>query len=357
MHLDAWRSGRGEVKALDLRPGFGSLNWLVEIYKQSNAWTLHVSQRSRGMYVHALNLVLRHKGTNGTEVGTIDCTKFDARAVDKLYVRLQKGTRVERRLNTANKCMKCMARAWDAVQRLYPKVVPKDNPFRGVEMQHGSDTAKAATRLEAYALHQALIKAGEPHLAVVPIICFEWHQRPENVLGGYMTWPNYKPAGARNTVLIEHHKTGKQIPMPLWDGPIPLFPELTQYLDSLERLGVPIVLMRPRRSKGGAKIARPFLMRTARARVRKAARAAGLPDWLTMEACRHGGITELGDAGGTDQEVRASTGHDSSAFLVYLKQTEHQRTNAQRKRRIYLDLEKEQEQDKSQNGGDSRESE
>jgi hypothetical protein len=234
MHLDAWRSGRGEVKALDLCPGFGSLNWLVEIYKQSNAWTLHVSQRSRGMYVHALNLVLRHKGTNGTEVGTIDCTKFDARAVDKLYVRLQKGTRVERRLNTANKCMKCMARAWDAVQRLYPKVVPKDNPFRGVEMQHGSDTAKAATRLEAYALHQALIKAGEPHLAVVPIICFEWHQRPENVLGGYMTWPNYKPAGARNTVLIEHHKTGKQIPMPLWDGPIPLFPELTQYLDSLE---------------------------------------------------------------------------------------------------------------------------
>ena len=59
--------------------------------------------------------------------------------------------------------------------------------------------------------------AGEPHLAAVPIICFEWHQRPENVLGGYLTWANYKPADGRNTVTIEHHKTGKQVSMPLAD--------------------------------------------------------------------------------------------------------------------------------------------
>jgi hypothetical protein len=27
-HLDDWRSGRGEVKSLDLQPGYGTLNWL-----------------------------------------------------------------------------------------------------------------------------------------------------------------------------------------------------------------------------------------------------------------------------------------------------------------------------------------
>jgi len=34
----------------------------------------------------------------------------------------------------------------------------------------------------------------------------------------------------------------------------------------------------------------------------------------TLEACRHGGITELGDAGATEQEGMASTGHTSPAF-------------------------------------------
>jgi hypothetical protein len=264
---------------------------------------------------------------------------------------LQKGKRVERRLRSANLCMMRMARAWDAVHRLYPKVVPKENPFRGVEMWHGSDTAKAATRLEAYALHEALLAADEPHLAAVPIICFEWHQRPENVLGGYLTWPNYKPPGGRNTVTIEHHKTGKQVDMPLADRDGPLFPELVTYLDSLARLGIPIVLMKPKRLRGGAKqaVPRPFLFRTARNRVRKAARAAGLPDYLTLEACRHGGLTELGDAGATEQEGMASSGHTSPAFRIYQKHTERQRTNAQRKRRVYLELEKEQEQDKSRN--------
>jgi hypothetical protein len=95
----------------------------------------------------------------------------------------------------------------------------------------------------------------------------------------------------------------------------------------------------------------------ARNRIRAIARAAGLPDYLTLEACPHGGITELGDAGATEQEGMASTGHTSRAFRIYQKHTKHQRTNAQRKRRIYLALEKEQEEDKTQNGPLRRDSE
>ena len=292
-------------------------------------------------------------------MGTIQCIKFDAKAVDKLYLALQKGTRVERRLRSANLCMIRMARVWDVVHRLYPKVVPKDNPFRGVEMQHGNDTAQPASRTEAYALHKVLLDAGEPHLAAVPLICFEWHQRPENVLAGHLTWPNYRPSNGRNTVTIEHHKTGKLVSMPLSDREGPLFPELVAYLDGLERLGIPIVLMKPKRLRGGAKVAvpRPFLLRTARNRVRAIARAAGLPDYLTMEACRHGGLTELGDAEVTEQEVMAASGHATpDAARLYLKRTARQRASAARKRRILLALEKEQG-DKTQNGPLRRDSE
>src|SRR5262249_27232733 len=87
-----------------------------------------------------------------------------------------------------NVCIVRMARAWDAVQRLYPANVPTQNPFPGVELEHGKGTTKPATRAEAYALHDALVAMREPHLAVVPLVAFEWHQRPENVLAGHLSW-------------------------------------------------------------------------------------------------------------------------------------------------------------------------
>jgi integrase len=276
---------------------------------------------------------------------------IDAQGVDKLYDALQKGMRVERRLTTANKCMLRMARAWKVVHRLYPKVVPLENPFNGVELEHGQkDKAQASSRAEAYALHKALLDPGEPHLAAAPLICFEWHQRPENVIEGHLTWADYRRKERPNWVRIEHHKTGKQVDMPLADRDGPLFPELTAYLDGLEGLGIPIVPMKPKRVRGGVTMAvpRPFLLRTARNHVRKAARAAGLPDYLTMEACRHGGLTELGDAEVTEQGGMALSGHSTpEAFRLYRHRTEKQRMLAARKRRIYLGLEQEQEQDKT----------
>jgi hypothetical protein len=145
-----------------------------------------VSPRSRIEYERAFRLVLEHKTKTGTELGRLPASAMSARAADKLYLALQRGDRVVRRLRQANVCMIRMARAWDTVQRLYPNVVPANNPFRGLDLEHGHRTTRPATRAEAYALHAALVAAGEPHLGVVPFICFEWHQRPENVLSGHI---------------------------------------------------------------------------------------------------------------------------------------------------------------------------
>ena len=92
---------------------------------------------------------------------------------------------------------------------------------------------------------------------------------------------------------VFHHKTDEVVSLPLLDKDGPLFPELTAYLDDLERLGVPVVLMKPKAEGAPSKT---FLLRTARNRVRAAARAAGLADDVTLAVCRHGGLTELGDA-------------------------------------------------------------
>ena len=149
---------------------------------------------------------------------------------------------------------------------------------------------------------------------------------------------------------ILHHKTGELVWLPLSDADGPLFPELTDYLHTLERLGVPIILLK-QKSKG-AKLARPFKMRDARARVRKAAKAALLANDLTLSACRHGGLTELGDAELTEQGVMALSGHKTpQAARLYVKRTETQRVTAARKRRAWIESNRkgEHSQIKSQN--------
>lgn len=337
-HLDAWRHGRGEERTLDAQPGFGSLDWMVERYKRSDAWA-RVGARSKPGYDYAMRLVLEMPRKSGRRVGEARLEAIDAAAVDKLYQRMQVGPRGPR-LRTANVAMMRLARAWDAVRRLHPRDVPADNPFRGLALTHGKGTSHAATRDQALALHRALIAADEPHLAAVPLICFDLLQRPENVLSGRLTWHDWRPADHPFAARVEHAKTGEMVWHDLFDledlddtgAPRPFFPELVHYLAALPRLGVPVVMRRARRGNKAPAVL--FTFRDARARVRRAARAAGLPEWLTLAACRHGGMTELGDAGATEAEVMASSGHRTpDAARIYIKRTAAQRLSASKKRR------------------------
>ena len=90
---------------------------------------------------------------------------------------------------------------------------------------------------------------------------------------------------------IFHHKTGELVMQSLEHEERLLYPELEAYLATLPRLGTPIVLTAGQRGS-----ARPYSMAFAAAKVRKARKLAGLPAYVTLDACRHGGMTELGDA-------------------------------------------------------------
>jgi hypothetical protein len=47
----------------------------------------------------------------------------------------------------------------------------------------------------------------------------------------------------------------------------------------------------------------------------------GLPSTFTLDACRHGGMTELEEAELTDGQGRALSGHRSKAYEAYAKRT------------------------------------
>lgn len=106
--------------------------------------------------------------------------------------------------------------------------------------------------------------------------------------------------------------------------------ELEAYLATLPRLGTPIVLTAGHRGP-----ARPYSMAFAAARVRKARKLVG---YVTLDACRHGGMTELGDAEPAEQGVMALSGHRTpQAARLDVKRTEQQRQHAAAKRRAWVE--------------------
>jgi hypothetical protein len=81
----------------------------------------------------------------------------------------------------------------------------------------------------------------------------------------------------------------------------PLYPEIEAFFAQLPRLGIPIVMFQPvrgaRSSTTGERQPRPYSLEHARHLVQRARTKANLPERVTLAACRHGGRTELGDAG------------------------------------------------------------
>jgi hypothetical protein len=352
-HLDAWRKSRGAEKNLDLQPRYGTVDWLIERYYRSRAFE-KVSKRTKPDYRYSLALVADVKTKRGGRFGELHVGQISAAVVDRLYTkhllhskdRQTKAGKVlpgRLRRRQAELCIVIMKQAWNVVARLYPKVVAEKNPWVGVTLEGGREEIVAATREEAFALSAAIAAYGHPHLAAVPVICFEWLQRPENVLAGHLAWHDVRAKGNPKHVRIDHHKTGKKVLQPLEDHFGRLFPELEDYLAQLQRLGLAIVLTPGARGKP-----RPYSFSYAKRIAREARRKAGLPEHVTMTACRHGGMTELGDAELTEQQTMALSGHATpEAARLYVKRTETQRALAARRRRAWV--EKERTDDGSQN--------
>jgi integrase len=330
-HLDAWRGGRGGENNLDHGPRFGTLAWLFERYRRSAAFE-RVSERSRSEYLRALQRLEDLPTKDGRHVGDLPVSAISARSADKMYAAVQVGPR-GKRVRQANLSIDIARRAWDVVRRLYPQEVAQENPFRGVLRIHLRLTKPAASRMEAYALAQALKALGEPHLGAAALICFEWLQRPENILAGSITWDDYRNSQHPKHVRIFHHKTGQEVYQPLEEDGRLLYPEIEAYLGSLEPLARAIVVTNGTRGQP-----RPYSVFYARRRVREARKLAGLGEHVTLDACRHGGMTELGDAELAEQGVMALSGHKTPhAARLYVKRTERQRVRAAAKRRAWVE--------------------
>lgn len=363
-HLDAWRDGRSVPPELAHIHRIGTIDWWHDQFIKHEAFT-KLAPRTQSDYRDALAMVadcptkVRDARTSAPKrVGELMANTLSQQAVDKIYAKIRDGGRVNRQADYA---MDVCRRAWKIVRRanpglfLVPVVGPDGrtqrlaiNPFEQMfRAEYERDTAKPATREQAQALAAAIEANGHPALAVGALICYEWLQRPEDIRRGRITWTDYRPAHKPRHVQIFHHKTGERVWQPLDHTVIDpetgeetvcqLYPELEAAIDRLPKLGIPMVMFEPKRGPkdaSGKRTPRLYSEPYSQHLVQGARGEAKLPSFITLEACRHGGMTECGDAELTEQEIMSLSGHVTpAAARLYVKRTEKQRLQAAIKRR------------------------
>ena len=240
-----------------------------------------------------------------------------------------------RRPRRAEKAVKLCARTWDVVRRLYPDLFNHElfNPWRGVALSRRTKLVKsAATRQEVYIFAETAIAAGHPEVGAAAVICFEWLQRPENVLAGYIRWTDYRGRDAPSAIRITHHKTGAVVLHPLEDADGTHF-----YADAeaVLREGTAAAaspssctMLAPRPRKSAALYSASGMAKL----VQRLRQVAKLSQTLTSDACHHGGFQ---NAKLTDDQGRALSAHTSKAYEGYAERTMMRALAATRKRHAH----------------------
>ena len=336
--FDEWKRSRsGEPVEGLVR--FGTVDWLFREYKQTKAYLEKVSLRSRRDYERTMLLVSDLITKKGDRVGDRKIKAITPVSADKIYERIIEGPRGSRP-RQGEKVVGLCARAWSVVHRLYPEFFNQDipNPWGGVTKNRRTKAVKpAATREQVYTFAKVAIEAGYPEAAAGAVICFEWLQRPENVLAGHIRWTDYPGQEAQTAIRIFHHKTGAVVLHPLQDSDGTLFyGDAEEVLTQVPRRGIPMILHESRgKTKDGSKPTTLYSTSGMAKLVQRLRDDAGLPTTFTLDACRHGGMTELEEAELTDGQGRALSAHKSRAYEGYAKRTMERALAATRKRHAH----------------------
>ena len=245
--FDEWRA-RLSGEPIESIARYGTVDWLFREYKSSKAYLEKVSKRSRPDYERTMLLIADTLTKKGDRIGSRSVRSITPRGADKIYEKIIIGTK-GKRLRQGEKAVALCRRAWKVVRRLYPDEFDSTtpNPWEGVTRERRVKKKKpAVTREQVYAFAQGSIERDCPEPAAAAVICFEWLQRPENVLAGYLRWTDYRSKEWPNAIRIEHHKTGELVWHPLEEtgGNVTtkFYEDAEAILAKLPRRGVPMIL-------------------------------------------------------------------------------------------------------------------
>lgn len=303
--LDDWRTG------VEGKPAEGTVKALFGWYR-GHVRYLEASHRTRQDYREMMGLVeaVQLKTTTFGQRRAAEVNASHADAIYRLLVK-QRGER------QGAYCMQVCRRVWNEAIRA--KKVKDPNPFArmGIKMKAKKGN-RANTRAEYDLFRETARSMGYQSMATAAAISFELLRRVSDVFGYILEpgdeergffWEDYQP-GVR--FAMRQGKTGDTQIIPLRGDPDPdsddeevrergalLYPELEAELARMKRGQGHIVIS----EQSGKR----FTEREVGRRLRAIREKAGLPADFTMTGFRHGGATEMGDAGIYD--IRPVSGH------------------------------------------------
>jgi hypothetical protein len=327
-HYRAWASTGEQPNGGDMP--LGTFDWMSAVYKRSPKYT-KMPPKTRVDYDHKLRLVSNIPLKNGKRFGSLALASISPGAADKIFARLEDNPVGQPKTRTAIYAMRVCGRAWNVARRIEPRLIPPSNPFERMDLAYSPKRTKLFKHDDLVKFVKAADEAGDWSIGTAAMIAFYWLQRLTDIVTR-LSWHQYKPADAPDKVKIKHHKTGVEIDIPLYDDDgTPLWPELMYRLDHGYRHG-PLIVMRdtPDRFK---KVHLPWKLRHFSRRVAEIRSAAGIDPDIKFMGLRHGGNSEGANAGLTDAQLRALSGHKTTAALLrYVPASAEQQKSGARKR-------------------------
>jgi len=327
-HFDAWRL-RDETPPADERTVAGTFDWMTAVAKSSPKWPKRPATVKS--YDAALRLVSAYVLKDGRKFGALSLKNITPDAADRLYEKLKLKSDGTERTRTAILTMRVCQRAWGLARRAKPHHVPLSNPFEKMSLSYTAKRTRPVSYNELMRFVEAADAMGEGSIGTAAMIAFFWLQRQHDILAR-LTWSHYRPADAPDRVKIFHHKTGELVDIPLYDedGTV-LWPDIMYRLDAAPRLGT-LIVTRDRLDRRH-KVHLPWKFDHFRHRVAAILAVAGIHPDSKFMGFRHGGNVEGAEAGLTDAQLRALSGHRTTAALLrYAQPTEKQRQAGARKR-------------------------
>ena len=334
--LDAWRAERNSAAAPDTTR-FGTLEWLVNTYLRHDSFLEHVSEFSRPDYRRVFDRVCateidRPNGMKG-RIGDAKVNNIAVTTAEKIY----KSFQTDGANRTSEKVVTYCKAMWKRMKPHYPELFRTDtpNPWEGVTLKKRTKKVKGhVDRETTYKFAEGAIRLERPELAAAAVLAFEFFLRPSNIGAGYAAWTGYRGESAPDKIVFTHRKTGERAEHPLEyvdeDGAlIALYAQAEAILKQVPKYGLSIVCQKSGKLFGDG----TRLSQDVRDIADKLTEEGALEPGFTLDAARHGGLTELEEQGLTEGQGRVLSKHKTAtAYRGYAKETEKRVLEATKRR-------------------------
>lgn len=329
--LDEWQARRNLLATTPNPLGehfrHGTVGWLLDHYLTTDSFRERVGEPSRADYRRILKRVADVTTALGDRrYGELQVKEFGVKAAIRVYNHFVEAGA----MRTAEKAVVYCKTAWERMFPHYPHLFRKDvaNPWDGVTTKRREKAIKGyETRQRTYEFAWGAVEKGKPELGAAAVLAFEWFMRPSSISAGFAQWTNYRSAAHPDKIKVKHRKNGGEVDHPLEaivDGqPVKLYADAEAILAKVPQRGLSIVT-----KADGQLFGDTTLLPKA---IREMADLLGMPGF-TLDQARHGGMTELEEAGLAEGQGKALSTHRTSAYQVYAKETEIRVLNATLKR-------------------------